>query len=213
MIGHMEERDELVGASLRTAARVIGVPRTRLIAWANRGLLEPQERRVGSAKQRVWTYGFEDLVLGRIIRILEDDHQVYIGQIASIIQAVRDWPGDDPLTSFEWAASSGEAFVRYQDGSWHGSRQPPQGVMREALDLDKVRIRTRQRLDRPSDKHGLVESRRGVHGRKEVFAGTRVPVETVVRYLQHGFAEADVLESFPDLVAADVAVALDRLAV
>lgn len=51
---------------------------------------------------------------------------------------------------------------------------------------------------------GRVERRRGAMGSKPVLAGTRVPVDTVRRYLEAGRTVDQVLESFPTLTAADV---------
>ncbi|MGH3923048.1 MAG: DUF433 domain-containing protein [Pseudonocardiaceae bacterium] len=41
-------------------------------------------------------------------------------------------------------------------------------------------------------------------GNKPLLAGTRVPVETVQRYLAAGRSADDVLEAFPMLKASDV---------
>ncbi|MGH3889364.1 MAG: DUF433 domain-containing protein [Pseudonocardiaceae bacterium] len=51
---------------------------------------------------------------------------------------------------------------------------------------------------------GKVEHRRGALGNKPLLAGTRVPVETVQRYLAAGRSTDDVLEAFPMLTAGDV---------
>jgi uncharacterized protein (DUF433 family) len=40
-----------------------------------------------------------------------------------------------------------------------------------------------------------------------VFAGTRVPVATVLDYLAHGYSDERILEAFPDLTTSDIAAA------
>ena len=62
--------DELIGASLATAARVIGIAERRLRAWNDRGLVYPTEwSKLGS--RTIWTFSLEDLVQGRVVKQLE----------------------------------------------------------------------------------------------------------------------------------------------
>ena len=57
------------------------------------------------------------------------------------------------------------------------------------MSLQKIRRVVRHR----------VEKRRGVHASAPVFAGTRIRVATVQRYLQQGYETSAILEAFPDL--------------
>ncbi|MGH3540894.1 MAG: DUF433 domain-containing protein [Mycobacterium sp.] len=51
---------------------------------------------------------------------------------------------------------------------------------------------------------GKIERRPGAMGGKPLLAGTRVPVETVRRYLAAGRSVDDILEGFPILTVDDV---------
>lgn len=51
-----------------------------------------------------------------------------------------------------------------------------------------------------------------VMGGKPVISGTRIPVEVIVRMLAQGISEAEILEEYPRLHAADVRAALDYAA-
>jgi len=53
--------------------------------------------------------------------------------------------------------------------------------------------------------------RRSVHASAPVFAGTRIRVATVQRYLQQGYRTEAILEAFPDLSLADVEEAQRQL--
>lgn len=213
MVDMGENLDRIIGVPIPTAARVIGVSDLRLIDWADRELLVPEtQQRFGQNNRRVWAYSFEDLVLGRLIRVLEDSHGVHIRQITSIISAVRSWAGPETLTSLSWAVEGGEVFVQFSDGAWHGSRRPSQSVEPGTLNLEQIRADTRVRLQRPAEASGRTSRRRGVLGSKEVFEGTRIPVATIVGYLEHGFDDDRILTSFPDLSPADIEVARGRLA-
>jgi uncharacterized protein (DUF433 family) len=52
-----------------------------------------------------------------------------------------------------------------------------------------------------------VDRRRGVHASAPVFAGTRIRVATVQRYLRHGYDTGAILAAFPDLRREDVEAA------
>ncbi|MGH3754669.1 MAG: DUF433 domain-containing protein [Pseudonocardiaceae bacterium] len=72
------------------------------------------------------------------------------------------------------------------------------------LNLELLRAEIREKARRPSALAGTIERRRGALGNKQVLAGTRVPVETVRRYLDHGRSTAEILHSFPVLSEEDI---------
>ncbi|MHB8290047.1 MAG: DUF433 domain-containing protein [Acidimicrobiales bacterium] len=55
---------------------------------------------------------------------------------------------------------------------------------------------------------GLIERRQGKLGSKSVFAGTHIPVETVVRLHSAGWDLKRILDNYPGLTAVDVKVTL-----
>ncbi len=77
----------------------------------------------------------------------------------------------------------------------------------EVIQLDPIRALIRQATRRAPGDFGKIERRRGRRASKEVFAGTRLPVQTVVGWLQNGFTTEQVIEAYPDLTPADVQVA------
>ncbi|MBV1869247.1 MAG: DUF433 domain-containing protein [Marinosulfonomonas sp.] len=196
-------RDDVVGASVSTAARVIGVSRDRLIGWEKRGMLVPKFGTL-VGRRRVWSYSLDDLVLGRIIRVLEIEHKIHVNKISKMIDQARMWELDSPLASLNWSVSGREVIVDHPDGASHGDRQPAQSLAKSILPVDEIRADARRRLERPKEVAGHTERRRGVQGGREVFEGTRVPVETVARYIDKGFDDDRILASFPSLRQADI---------
>lgn len=94
------------------------------------------------------------------------------------------------------------------EGHYEAARQPGQIVIefdvplreiRSTLERDVERLRTRKGA-------GRVEKRRGVLGNQPVFAGTRTRPEAVSRALAAGWSDARILEEFPDLRPADIAM-------
>lgn len=202
--------DDVVGASPSTAARVIDITEHLLRDWARRSLLEPTERpQVGRSSYMI--YSIEDLVQGRVVKHLRE-RGVSMQQIRRIVHAVRSRQHPRPLVSLRWAVAGGEAFAQLDD-EWYGGKHPDQGVIPEVIDLEEIRISVRRELSRPRSLAGQITRKRGVQGYRPVFAGTRVPVETVQRYVMAGVAEGEILESFPTLYPDDVAAARARTAV
>lgn len=189
-------REDLIGAPIDTAARVVDVPTQRLRRWARIGLLAP------SASQRSFTYTFDDLVTGRIVRELEDKG-VHVRHIMVIVDVARTATAA-PLSSLRWAVATGEAFVQLPNEQWVGDRHPEQSVIPEVLDLEEIRAKTRSRLKRPHSSAGATEHRRGRQSGAEVFAGTRIPVDTIRGYIRAGFTDDRILVSFPALFPEDV---------
>ena len=54
---------------------------------------------------------------------------------------------------------------------------------------------------------GRVVRRRGVHASAPIFAGTRIPVATVQRYLEAGDGTEAIIAEYPSLTPADIETA------
>lgn len=199
--------DEVVGAPLPTAARVIGVSVERLSRWVDQGLVRPDFQR-RSGRRRVWAFSLDELVMGCVVRDLVE--RVPLRHVRKIVEFARQNITVSP-GRLEWASSADEVFVRIDD-AWHGSKATNQSRIDGVLDLAAIRSATRSRLLRPNEASGQVEKRRGVKGGREVFAGTRVPVSRVVSYVRSGCTDAEIFEAFPSLTSEDLHVARQRLA-
>jgi uncharacterized protein (DUF433 family) len=202
--------DDRIGVTRRTAATVIGVADQRLRRWNTSGLVTPSTTSsLGS--RSYWTYTLEDLVQGKVVRLLED-RGIDVRVVRRVVESVRSSVHPKPLASLKWATSGTEVFVGYPDGGWIGGRKPAQGVLVEVIDLDEIRLTAKKSLQRPTDNAGQVEQRRASLGHKPVFAGTRIPVATVTAYLRRGIPTGEILEAFPDLTKADIKIARADLA-
>lgn len=102
-----------------------------------------------------------------------------------------------PLTELRCARIGKQVYFQHPDGTWEGGLKPDQIVIHEVLDLEPIRRRILDNIKRDRSHAGHVERRRGTLGSKEVFAGTRVPVDTVRRYVRAGRSESEILAAFP----------------
>jgi uncharacterized protein (DUF433 family) len=112
---------------------------------------------------------------------------------------------DEPLAELRFATRGRhEIYFQHDDGSWEGELGRDQTVLQETVELDPIRKRIRQATRRSKADIGKIDKRRGVRASRPVFAGTRLPVQTVVDWLNNGFTTEQVIDAYPDLTPADV---------
>ncbi len=188
------------------AARLVGRSVRRLRAWSD--LVPPSIARILSPGNTVRLYAFEDVLALRVVRELTD-RRVSTRIIRRAVEALRS-SYDRPLTELTWAESAGQVYFQHPDGSWTGGADPLQLVFRSTIQLEPLRQSIRDAMGRDEDAAGRVERKRGRVGSKEVFAGTRIPVGSVVSQLAEGVSERELLESYPALTHGDIELARAR---
>jgi uncharacterized protein (DUF433 family) len=198
--------DQLIAMPRDRAARLAGVTVRRVDYWARTALVEPSVSRRISPRNHVRLYGFGDLLELLTVASLVDRPGISLQHVRRTVAFLREVGGfERPLRQLVFATLGAELYFQYPDGSWSGDAQPDQLVLREVIELDVLRHRIRAAAGREEATVGQIARRRGVVGSKPVVAGTRVPVDTVRRYIDHGFTDEYILSSFPVLQAADIA--------
>lgn len=194
--------ERLIALAPDRAARLAGVSRRQVDYWARRGVVTPTvDRRVGQ-RRRVRLYGHIDLLSLLVAAQLRNS--LSLQAIRKIITHLRDRGYESPLSELVFAVDGKDVYIQHPGGEWVGHKQPDQIVMHQVLHLEPLRARIRSAVERDRGTIGHVERRRGALGSKPLIAGTRVPVDTVVRYLERGATTEDVLRSFPVLQPEDV---------
>lgn len=190
-----------------TAAKLAGLSRRQVDYWAATGLIGATVDNEVSPGRRVRLYGFVDMMALMVAAELRA-RDFTLQHIRKLVRHFKSRGFDEPLTELRWATSGkGKRkviYIQFPDGSWEDSISPGQSVLHELLDLEPLRRRITAATQRDTSTVGHVERRRGVLGGKPVLAGTRVPVDTVRRYLAADRSVEDILRAFPMLTAADV---------
>jgi uncharacterized protein (DUF433 family)/DNA-binding transcriptional MerR regulator len=195
--------ERLLAVPRNVAARLAGVSLRRVDYWAETGLVAPSiDRTLGSGK-RVRLYGFVDLLALMVAAELRS-RGVSLQHVRQVVVHLLDRGYEQPLTEVRFATVGKRVYFQHPNGEWESGVHPDQLVFHHVLDLEPIRRRITDGVGRDQQLAGRVERRRGVHGSAPVFAGTRVPVDTVRRYLTAGRSVDDVLEAFPVLSRADV---------
>lgn len=193
----------------------LAVPRNEAIAisglsprqvdyWARSGLVEPALDSRVSPGRRIRLYGFLDLLALMVAAQLRAEYRISLQHIRRIIEHLKSHGYNQPLTQLRFSVYRGQVYFQHPDGQWEGDLRPDQLVLQQVLDLQPLRQRIAEGTRRADDLSGKVEQRRGALGNKPVFAGTRIPVDTVRRYLDAGRSTTQVPAAFPDLTRDDI---------
>ena len=176
----------------------------RLRYWEEVGLVVPSIKRRLSEHNTVRLYSYQDLLALLVVSALRTERDMSLQKIRRIVRHLRSRGYQAPLRELKFATVGREIYFQHPDGRWEGDLRPDQIVLVEVILLDPLRLRIDKAAARPAEDAGRVEKRRGVHDSAPVFAGTRIRVSTVQRYLQQGYQTEEILEAFPDLSVADV---------
>ena len=199
-----DDGEEVLAFPDTQARRLAGVSMRRLRYWEEAGLAVPSIKRRLSEHNTVRLYSYQDLLNLLVVSALRTERNMSLQKIRRVVTHLRSRGYQAPLRELKFATVGREIYFQHPDGKWEGDLRPDQIVIVEVILLDPLRLRIDRAAARPAQDAGRVEKRRGVHASAPVFAGTRIRVATVQRYLQQGYRTEAIIEAFPDLSVADV---------
>lgn len=204
--------ESIVTVSPDRAARLTGLSRRQLTYWAERGIGAPSvQQAIDGRLRHIRLYEFQDLMALMVAAQLRSSG-ISLQHIRSVVRHLNDNGYERPLTELRFATVGKHIYFQHPDGEWESDLKKDQIILHQVLELAPLRARVWRGIVRSDDERGRSERRRGTLGSKELFAGTRVPVETVVRYVHAGRSDEQIMESFPGLTRDDVALARQRSA-
>ncbi|HKN98438.1 MAG TPA: DUF433 domain-containing protein [Pseudonocardiaceae bacterium] len=204
--------ERLLAVTRDTAAKIARLSLRQVDYWAKTDLVPASIDGAVSASRRIHLYSFLDLLALSVAAELKQ-RGVSLQHIRQIVRHLKSRGYDRPLTQLAYATIGKQVYFQLEDGTWEGGLRPDQIVLHEVLNLRPIRDRITEGVHRDRAQVGRTERRRGALGSKPVLAGTRIPVDTVRRYLQAGRSEAEVLAAYPDLTEADLEVVRRDMAV
>jgi uncharacterized protein (DUF433 family) len=197
---------EAAGAVLaipdKRAAKLARISMRQLHYWESKGLVVPSIRREISPRNIVRLYNYQDLLA--LLVASELRNRVSLQHIRRVVAQLRDRGFAEPLRELRFATHGNDVYFQYPDGSWSGDPLPDQVIFHQVIALDALRAKIPEAARRNPEAIGNVVRRRGVLGSKPIFAGTRILVATVQRYLQAGYDTDAIIEEYPSLTPADI---------
>ena len=197
-----EAIEDVLAIPEKRAAKLARITMRQLRYWEQTGLIVPSIKRQISPRNTVRLYGYQDL-LGLLVAA-ELRNRISLQHIRRIVAQLRDRGFADPLRELRFATHGNDVYFQYPDGSWSGDPAPDQVIFHQVIALDPLRARIPGASQRDPDTVGRVVRRRGVLGGKPIFAGTRIPIAVVQRYLQAGYGAEAIIEEYPSLTPADI---------
>jgi DNA-binding transcriptional MerR regulator/uncharacterized protein (DUF433 family) len=191
----------------KRAAKLAGITMRQLRYWDQIELVTPSIKQRLSARNTVRLYGFQDLLELLVAAELRHKPGISLQHIRRVVAHLHEQGFGSPLRELRFATHGNYVYFQYPDGSWSGDARPDQVVIHQVIALDFLSIRIDAVRQREPDTAGKVVRRRGVHGSAPIFAGTRIPVATVQRYLEVGYDAAAIITEYPSLTTADIEAA------
>ena len=187
----------------REAQRLTGLSSRRLQYWDETDFIRPS---VAARQGRGWPrlYSFRDLVQLRIAALLR-------GQLS--LQALRRLKAaldvDAPFAEIRFALLGNDVVYLGPTGQAEAVKAPGQIVLTFDVPLQEIRadLEGRIRELRARRRTGTIGKARGVLASKDLISGTRITPGAIQRMLASGWSERDILDEFPELEKADIAVA------
>ena len=199
--------EDTFAVSDKRAAVLAGISMKQLRHWEQTGLVVPSVRQEISPRNIVRLYSFQDLLELLVAAELRHRPGISLQHIRRLVTHLRGRNFDAPLRELRFATRGRDIYIQYPDGSWSGDPAPDQLIYRQAIALDEVGAKIDRAGARDPAAEGRIVSHRGVHRSKPVFAGTRIPVATVQRYLQAGYDTTAIIREYPSLTPTDVEAA------
>ena len=207
--GAMKDSNNVIGAfSEDHAAELSGVSRAQLRRWDRIGFLSPSYGQPDRGQPFSRLYSFRDLVALRVLNDLRNEKGVPLQHLRKVAEHLAH------LGDAKWTCTTlyvlGKRVV-FEDPATKSKTEIVSGQRVLDIPLRVVISDTRRAIqrmnERGSDERGQIVRSRFVMQNEPVFAGTRIPVATIKRYLDAGYPPNRIIEEFPQLTATDIKAA------
>jgi hypothetical protein len=204
---------ESLWLTVAQAADLLGVRPALLARWIGTGVLPRAEP---GGRESLVLLHYPQLLCLRLAVLLRRDYKVPLDEIRRMTRWLEAAGAAAWHEARVYVAGHRLFFEDPRTAAIHSARRPEQMAFDAVLDLREVEANFRSHLARfltqGKREPGSTSRTRGVVGGVEVFSGTRIPVGTIMRWIQAGSSDAEVLANYPSLSVPDIAVARARLA-
>lgn len=202
----MSQQSSVIGAfGEEDAIKLSGVTLSQLRLWDRNGILNASYAKENRRQPYSRVYSFRDLVSLRVLNRLRNEYHVsgqHLKEVSDTLAHMGDdrWISttlfvlnrkvvfDDPLTDLRREIVGGQRVFDIP-------------LKAAVSDTHKA---IRKLNERTSDELGKVTKKRFLMNNQTVFDGTRIPVSTVIHYLERGYSDKRILSDYPDLAPSDI---------
>lgn len=187
--------------------RLTGLSRRQLAYWDRTGFFRPEyaaDAR-GGAYERI--YSFKDVVGLRTLAVLRSVHGVSMPHLKKVAAELAGY-SEAPWAEIRLKVWNRRVvFAEPETGRDRGVVDGQYVLLSLVEVMEDVRNGIAALKRRRLAEIGRIERHRHVAHNAPVLAGTRVPVRTVLRFIEDGYSPAEILREFPSLTEADIAAA------
>lgn len=195
------------------AARLVGLSVSQLRNWDRTGFFKPslaaQNRRL--AYSRIYT--FSDLLSLQVLKTLRKDMGCSLQHLREVKAKLSE------LQDADWANTTLYVLnkrVVFRDPTNDEFYEPVDGQRVLKIPLRVVRSDMKSAVkglwSRDDDSIGQITKVRRIAQSKEVFAGTRITVQSVIDFWRAGYSVDQIIREFPTLSELDIRNAIEDAA-
>jgi uncharacterized protein (DUF433 family) len=205
----MTEVTEIVSAfTADQVVRLTGLSVEQLAYWDRTGFFKPQyaldERK--SPYSRI--YSFKDVVGLRTLSVLKKQYRVSLPHLRQVAKKLSTY------SKAPWAEITLRVLKRKvqfdepETGKTRGVVDGQYALLPLVSVMDDVRREAELLKQRDPSKIGRIEKHRYVSHNSPVIAGTRIPVATILRFVEAGYSHSEIIKEYPSLTDADIDAAI-----
>ncbi len=184
--------------------KLTGLTSHQLAYWDKVNLFKPSVVFGSDGTRPIKVYSFNDVVGLRVISVLRQDHKISVQELRKVAKKLETY-SSTPWNSLKLMVCKGEvSFIDPKTGRGRGVFTG-QGVLVPIIDqINYVHREVASLNKRSCEQVGNTTRSRNIAHNLHVFAGTRIPVRAVERFLHAGYSVDFILEEYPSLQREDV---------
>jgi uncharacterized protein (DUF433 family) len=184
--------------------KLTGLTMRQLAYWDKTGFFKPEFASTNRRSPHSRVYSFQDAVGLRTISILLNAHRVSVPHLREVAEKLSAY------TSRPWSDLKLRVWKRKVQFD-----EPETGATRDVVDgqyfmlpiidvIEDLENKIGALKTRDLSQAGQFEKRKHISHNQLVIAGTRIPVQSILEYVEDGYSTAEILKQFPLLTKADV---------
>jgi uncharacterized protein (DUF433 family) len=184
--------------------RITGLTRAQLNYWDETGFFQTEFAKDGRGDGYERVYSFKDVVSLRTLSVLRGTYKVSLPHLREVAEKLADY-SQSPWAELKLLVVKRKVvFVDPRHGHAVGVTDG-QYAMLPIIDVIEHVERASGALGKRGDTQiGKFEKHRNIAHNTLVISGTRVPVKSVLAFIQNGFSIERVLQEYPRLTKDDV---------
>lgn len=185
--------------------RLTNLSAAQLRYWDRTGFFSPDYAAGSRRSPFSRIYSFKNVVALRTLRMLRKEHNVPLQHLRKVAEELSDLAGE------LWTRTTLYVLNRRVIVQDSRTDRPKEAVSGQyVLDIPlKVVVKSVQSdfehlKRRELSQFGKIEQHRNVSHNAAVLAGTRIPIETIERFIEDGYSTSAIIREYPNLTEADI---------